>query len=92
MLASEIHHNSWIACYFPSEMVDRMETNVVVENPTSDWLNVETLTLRWDPRLLTETDHEKIDVQLWVYTEPDEIVSTRLGAVHTERSRNPTFL
>ena len=62
-------------------MVDRMETNVVVENPTSDWLNVETLTLRWDPRLLTETDQEKVDVQLWVYTEPDGIVSTTVSAM-----------
>ena len=70
-------------------MVDRMETNVVVENPTSDWLNVETLTLRWDPRLLTETDQEKVDVQLWVYTEPDGIVST---TVNTERTRNRAFL
>ena len=61
-----------------------METNVVVENPTSDWLNVETLTLRWDPRLLTETDQEKIDVQLWVYTEPDGIVSMTVGIVHTQ--------
>ena len=66
-----------------------METNVVVENPTSDWLNVETLTLRWDPRLLTETDQEKVDVQLWVYTEPDGIVST---TVNTERTRNRAFL
>ena len=70
-------------------MVDRMETNVVVENPTSDWLNVETLMLRWDPRLLTETDQEKVDVQLWVYTEPDGIVST---TVNTERTRNRAFL
>ena len=85
-----MHYNSWIAFYFPSEMVDRMETNVVVENPTSDWLNVEKLTLRWDPRLLTETDHEKIDVQLWVYTEPDLIVSTIVGSVHTERTPNCT--
>ena len=70
-------------------MVDRMETNVVVENPASDWLNVETLTLRWEPRLLTETDQEKVDVQLWGYTEPDGIVST---TVNTERTRNRAFL